>query len=132
MIFLKQYRIKSASLNSPGNVFLLFFYNYCLINCVYLKKKPNQQILTNKYINMSFLISSTVHFEFGTLSWLQVSQKLQYGVQQHPTRVNQEFSTTCYGSNICNRKIKQSVKNHCYFRVWKSLPKTEYFLLFFS
>lgn len=59
---------------------------------------------------MNFSILATVHFEFGTLSGLQVPQKLQYGVQEHPTRVNQEFTATGYGSYICNRKRTQSVK----------------------
>ena len=45
-----------------------------------------------------------VHFEAGTLSWLQVPQKLQYGVQEHPTGGDQELTATSYGSNICNRE----------------------------
>ena len=71
IIFLKQYQIESVSLNSPGNLFLLFFRAIAKLT-VCLKKRPNQQILTHMQINVNFSILATVHFEFGTLSGLQV------------------------------------------------------------
>lgn len=60
---------------------------------------------------MNSLILSTVHFELGALSWLQVSQELQDGVQEHPAGVNQEFTATRYGSDICNTKTKPTSKS---------------------